>query len=61
MILFAAWLLFGVELAVSIAFGSIFWRAWSRSAMNRTTALTAIAIYAFCCVCCLMLSFFIQL
>jgi hypothetical protein len=61
MILFVAWLMFGIELFVAIAFGITFWRLWSRSAMGKTTALAAIAMYAFCCVLCLMLTFFVPL
>lgn len=61
MALFVAWIMLGIEFIVASLFGVILWRAWSRSAMNKIVAFTAIAIYAFCCACCLMLTFFVPL
>ncbi|MDR3570694.1 MAG: hypothetical protein P4L81_00625 [Candidatus Pacebacteria bacterium] len=61
MILFIAWIALIFELLAAIAFGIIFWRLWSRSAMSRTSAILAISIYGVSCAACLLLTFFVPL
>jgi hypothetical protein len=54
-------ILLGLEAFFSLLCGFVFWHFWSRSAMKRSIARTAIAIYALGCLGILLLMFFLPL
>ena len=55
------WVVFVVEVLLSLAFGALFWHFWTRSAMERPVATRAILVYAFGCLVFLMLTLFLPL
>src|SRR3989338_9332388 len=55
------WVVFVVEVLLSLAFGALFWHFWTHSAMERSVATRAILVYAFGCLVFLMLTLFLPL
>jgi hypothetical protein len=56
MLLYTGWVFFGIEVALAVSFGVIFWRLWSHSAMEHSLARKIITVYVFGVIACLVLS-----
>ncbi len=55
------WVLFAVECVFVLFFCFVFWYFWSHSAMRRSVAIRATAVYALGCIAFLLLMFFLPL
>lgn len=55
------WVVFIAECLLSLFFGMMFWRFWTRSAMKRSVARRAIFVYALGCILFLFLTLFLPL
>lgn len=61
MLLHIGWMFLGAELIIALVCGSVFWYFWSHSAMSRSAAVKATAIYALGCALCLLLALLLPL
>ena len=61
MLLRIGWTMVGIECLLAIVFGYILWFVWSRSAMDRSVAKIALAVYVTGCIACLAFSIFLPL
>ncbi len=61
MLLRIGWMFIGTEILVALIFGFILWYSWSRSAMDRPTALKAISLYALGCALCILFGLLVPL